>query len=105
MTEKYLRIFVALMLVGIMLTACGGSDETPPSTEPPATPSKPAATPTLSAADHAKLGMEHYEAGEMEEALAEFQTAVDLDPNDFEAYRNLGSVYSRWKNSRKRCRL
>jgi Flp pilus assembly protein TadD len=46
--------------------------------------------------------MEYTAAGEHEEAIAEFERAIELDPDDAEVYRNLGTVYGeqgRWEES------
>jgi Flp pilus assembly protein TadD len=43
---------------------------------------------------HNNLGMFYSEAGREDKALAEFETAVKLDPDYTEAHYNLGSTYS-----------
>jgi tetratricopeptide (TPR) repeat protein len=87
-----------------MLAGCGGGgDEKEPPVPTPVSPtSTPAATPTLSAGDRVKLGMEYYDQGELDKAVAEFEKAIELDPNDAEAHRNLGTAYGeqgKWEES------
>jgi len=46
--------------------------------------------------------MEYYDQGELDQAVAEFEKAVELDPNDAEAHRNLGTAYGeqgKWEES------
>jgi tetratricopeptide (TPR) repeat protein len=91
-SRKYVWIIV---IVVTLLAGCGGSGS---EGEPPAPTSVPptsttAATPTLSAGDHVDQGMEYYDQGELDKAIAEFEKAIELDPNDAEAHRNLGTAY------------
>jgi tetratricopeptide (TPR) repeat protein len=39
------------------------------------------------------LGMEYYEQGKFDEAIAEFQAAIELEPDNANAHRNLGTAY------------
>jgi tetratricopeptide (TPR) repeat protein len=67
-----------------------------PTTLPTPTPivsPTPMATPTPSASEHMDLGMEYYEQGKLDEAIAEFQAAIELKPDNPDAHRNLGSAY------------
>ncbi len=84
-----------MVIIAAMLAGCGGGggEEEPPVPTPVPPTSAPAATPTLSAGDHVALGMEYYDQGELDKAVAEFETAIELDPNDAEAHRNLGTAY------------
>lgn len=106
----YWTVLVVLSF-GLALTACGGSEAptptmaptpTPgPPTETP-TPKPPTATPTPSASDHVKQGLEYYEQGELDKAMAEFDKAIELEPDNVDAHRNLGTVYGeqgKWEES------
>ena len=42
---------------------------------------------------HNNLGLQYWEKGHVEEAIAEFETALRLEPDYMEAYYNLGVVY------------
>jgi tetratricopeptide (TPR) repeat protein len=101
--RKYLWVVMVLALVGAMLTACGGGGRSEPEAPTAAPPTEaPAATPTPSAGDHVALGMEYYEQGELDKAVAEFEKALALDPDDAEAHRNLGTAYGeqgRWEEA------
>ncbi len=88
--NKHLWIVLALTLA--ILSACGKGEEPPVPTPVPATP-KPVATPTPSADDHMDQGMEYVEQGAYEEAIAEFERAIELEPDNPGARRNLGTVY------------
>lgn len=101
-------IFVIMLVIG--LPACGGSEEAP-KTEKPAeagqsqvslatntpeatpTPVPPTATPTPSAEDHLKQGEVYRNQGELAKALAEYQAAVELEPDDPQTHSNLGAIY------------
>jgi len=73
---------------------------TPTFTPEPAvtwTPTFPAATVSAEATDHFELGQAAFDAGNFEEAINEYQKAIDLDPQNIAAhynralcYRNLG---------------
>lgn len=76
------RVIAALALAATLLTACGGG-----------TPPPPTATPTPSASDHAAQGNAYYDQGQFEEAVAEFEEALQLDPDDAETHYNLGLAY------------
>jgi tetratricopeptide (TPR) repeat protein len=95
--KKYLwSIVVAVALGSAILVACGGGEPATPTPVPPTpvppTPT-PAATPTPSANEHVALGTEYYEQGKLDEAVAEFQAAIELEPDNADAYRNLGTAY------------
>jgi len=99
--RKYVWIMV---IIAVLLTGCGGGggeEEPPAPTSVPPT-STPAATPTLSAGEHVELGIEYHDQGELDKAIAEFEKAIELDPNDAEAHRNLGTAYGeqgKWEES------
>jgi tetratricopeptide (TPR) repeat protein len=79
-------IVIAVALGSAILVACGV----------PATPTPvptPAATPTLSAGEHLDLGIDYAEKGKLNEAIAEYQEAIRLDPNYAKAHYNLGIAY------------
>ena len=106
-----------IVIIGALLVACGGSGEEPPPTPTLAPPtatsipptatavpptSTPAATPTLSVKEHVDQGMAYYDQGELDKAIAEFETALELDPDDAEVHRNLGTAYGelgQWETS------
>jgi tetratricopeptide (TPR) repeat protein len=103
MNGKLVSLIVLLMLA-LSTLAClpcgllGGKEAAQPTPEiskptavAPTAP--PAATPTPSASEHMDLGMEYYEQGEYDEAAAEFQAAIELEPDDAGAHRNLGTAY------------
>jgi tetratricopeptide (TPR) repeat protein len=90
--RKHLWIIVAASLTSAMLVACGGGEADTP-TAPPPTPT-PAASPTPSASEHMKLGLDYYEQGQLDEAVAEFKEAIQLDPEFVEAHYNLGLAYA-----------
>jgi tetratricopeptide (TPR) repeat protein len=91
--KKHLWIVVlTLTLSSVILVACGqGTPDVPPTSTPTATL---AATPTPSASEHMALGMEHYEQGELDQAIAEFQRAIQIDPDFVEAHYNLGLAHT-----------
>jgi tetratricopeptide (TPR) repeat protein len=93
-----------ILAVGLMLlvVACGASQPPPPTAAPTPTPGPPTATPTPkpptatptpSAEDHLKQGVEYYEQDKLEEAIVEYEKALELEPGNPNAHRNLGSVY------------
>jgi tetratricopeptide (TPR) repeat protein len=75
-------VLIIVALLSTMLVACGGG-----------TPPPPTATPTPSASDHAAQGNAYYDQGQFEEAVAEFEEALQLDPDDAETHYNLGLAY------------
>ena len=87
--NKYLWIVMTVALVSATLVACGA-----PATPTPVPPTPtPAATPAPSASEHIDQGIEYAEQGRLDEAIAEFQKAIELKPDDPDAHRNLGTVY------------
>ena len=103
MNRKLLSFFVLLIWV-LSTLAClpggllGGKEAAQPTPEiskptavAPTAP--PAATPIPSADDHMERGMEYYERGEYDEAVAKFQAAIELEPDDAGTHRNLGTAY------------
>ncbi|MCP4539369.1 MAG: tetratricopeptide repeat protein [Chloroflexi bacterium] len=100
-SKKYLWIMAIIVM---LLAGCGGGggEEEPLAPTPVPPTSAPAATPTLSAGDHVELGMKYYDQGELAQAVAEFEKAIELAPNDDEAHRNLGTAYGeqgKWEES------
>lgn len=93
-----------MVIIVVLLAGCGGGggeEEPPAPTSVPPT-SAPAVTPTLSAGEHVALGMEYSDQGELDQAVAEFEKAIELDPNDADAHRNLGTAYGeqgKWAES------
>ncbi len=53
----------------------------------------PIASPTPSASKHVNLGIKYYKQGRLDEAIAEWQAAIELEPDDAKTYRNLGTAY------------
>jgi tetratricopeptide (TPR) repeat protein len=45
--------------------------------------------------NHNNLGVTYYLRGDLERALEEFKTAIQLDPNNIESFVNLGIVYKK----------
>jgi tetratricopeptide (TPR) repeat protein len=86
-------LLLTLVLVGGMLVACGAKEPPPPTPVPP-TPT-PAATPTPSAGEHLDMGVGNLDQGQFDQAIAQFQTAIQLDPNDAKAHYNLGLAYQK----------
>jgi len=86
-------ILTGVALVGTLQFACGGGMPPPP-TKIPAT-STPAPTSTPSAQDHFDQGFVYLEQGQLDQAAAEFQKAIELDPQNAATHRNLGTVYAR----------
>jgi tetratricopeptide (TPR) repeat protein len=90
-----------IVVIAALLTGCGGEEDPRPPTSVPPT-STPAPTPTLSAADHVEQGIAYRDEGEFEKAIVAFERAIELDPDEAHAYRNLGTVYGdqdRWEES------
>jgi tetratricopeptide (TPR) repeat protein len=95
MNQKHLfhRIALFTLLFGLALTACGGGGgptATPSHTAPPPTPTTP---PTPSASDRIEQGRTYFDAGDMDQAVAEFQAAVALEPDNASAHMHLGAAY------------
>jgi tetratricopeptide (TPR) repeat protein len=100
-TKKIVQILIILAALLIGCVGCGGENEpSAPASVPPT--STPAATPTLSAGEHLDLGMDYHDQGELDKAIAEFEKAIELDPNNAGAHRNLGTAYGeqgKWEES------
>jgi tetratricopeptide (TPR) repeat protein len=86
-------LLVTILLVGGMLVACGEKEPPPPTAVPP-TPT-PAATATPSADEHLDMGNDYLDQGQFDQAIAEFQMAIQLDPDDTKARYNLGLAYQK----------
>ncbi len=97
--KRLWTILTVVALTGTLQLACGGGTPAPPTKAPvtstPVLTSTPVPTPTLSASDHVNQGHEYFQEGKYDEAAAEFQKAIELDPENANAHRNMGSVYSR----------
>jgi tetratricopeptide (TPR) repeat protein len=89
-SKKHLWVVVIVALASATLVACGGKPPTP--TPIPPTPTS-AATPTASATEHIDQGIEYAEQGRLDDAIAEFQKAIELEPDDPDAHHNLGTAY------------
>lgn len=113
MCAKYIlkRPSIGLLLIVLVLVACGGG-ETPPAepesppeptvapteapTEVPATSTPvptPSPEPTLSATERLDLGIELWDNNQLDEAVVELETAVSLEPENPETLSNLAGVY------------
>ncbi|MDH4135137.1 MAG: tetratricopeptide repeat protein [Anaerolineae bacterium] len=108
-SEKLIAFVVAILIGALHLARglgvfYGGGGEpriptpilprrTPIATAPPITTPTPIASPTPSASEHMDLGLEYYGQGKFDEAIAEFQAAIELEPDDADAHRNLGTAY------------
>ncbi len=67
-----------------------------PTPLPTATPTaSPTATSTPSAAERMNRGRAYYDQGDYESAASEFRAAVELEPDDAEAYASLGASYAK----------
>lgn len=100
-SKKYLWM---MLIVVVILTGCGGGGGTEEPSAPTSVPptSAPAVTPTLSSAAYVDQGMAYIEQGAYEEAVAELEKAIALDPDNADAHRNLGIAYgelNRWEES------
>jgi tetratricopeptide (TPR) repeat protein len=78
-------ILHAASVLLVTCVACGGEA---PETAPPT----PVATATPSASEHLDTGLDHLEQGEPEQARAEFEEALRLDPGYALAHYNLGQM-------------
>jgi Tfp pilus assembly protein PilF len=87
------QLLLTVILMGGMLVACGEQEPVPPTAVPP-TPTA-AATPTPSAYDHLDTGNDYLDQGQFDQAIAEFQAAVQLDPDLTNAHYNLGLAYQK----------
>ncbi len=52
----------------------------------------PTPTPTRSALSHAQEGLAHFSTGDLAKAIVSYQRAVELDPNDVEAWFELARI-------------
>ena len=106
--RSWIWALVIILALASGLAACGGGDEPTPApaaaaanTQPPAPtatqPPAPTATakPAASADEHVQRGIELGQEGKLAEAIAEFQAALDLDPDSALAHGNLGAIYAR----------
>ena len=91
-SRTYLWAVAALTLVGTLLAGCGGGEPPAPTAVPP-TPTA-AASPTPSASEHMALGLDYRDQGQLDEAVAAFKEAIELEPNFVEAHYNLGLTYA-----------
>jgi tetratricopeptide (TPR) repeat protein len=102
--EKRPFFLISILLI-LMLAACGGSsepespaetanngDNTPADTPPTATP-EPTVEPTPSAEERLDRGIELFESGDFEAAVAELEAANLQDPDNVEILANLGGGY------------
>jgi type IV pilus assembly protein PilF len=98
MPYRLLPVVAALLS---LLAGCANSPFAPnPTTTPPERPTREAppqqqmAAPTERARLHTDLGTGYYERGQMDVAISELNTAVQLDPNYAPAYNIYGLVYA-----------
>ena len=91
------RIYIAAALLLLLLASgcqCGAESPQPTEVTPPATAPTPTPEPTLSeAAQHNERGIALTEEGNYEQAISEFDKAIELDPDYAEAYSNRGIAY------------
>jgi tetratricopeptide (TPR) repeat protein len=86
-------LLMTLVLVGGMLVACGEKEPPPPTPVPPSP--TPSATVTPSADEHLDMGIDYLDQGQFDQAITEFQTAIQLDPDGAKAHYNLGLAYQK----------
>jgi superkiller protein 3 len=86
----------SIVLLSILLVlpalACGSSAVPVEPTSPTGSPNQ-APTSTPSAGNHVEQGNAYKEAGNVEGAIAEFQRALELEPDNAEAHANLGLIF------------
>src|SRR3990170_3886782 len=86
---------VAALMVALILSACG-APATALTQIPTASPTT-LATPTVSISDTVEAyllhGNEHIAQGNYDQAIAEFNKALELDPNSVKAYDGRGIAY------------
>ncbi len=87
-SNTHLRLVVIIALISATLVACGGEPPTPTPIPPSLTPTQ---TPTPSAGEHIQQGVEYAERGQFDKALAEYRRAIELEPDNADAYRNVGT--------------
>jgi len=90
--KKHLIIAAITSLVISALAACGGEGPTSTPVPPTATPAE---TSTPSASDHLERGNDYADQGKFDEAIGEYERAIELAPDDAGNYRNLGSSLGR----------
>jgi len=95
-SKTHLCILAIVALMSGMLAACEGEPPSPtpiPPTPTSASTPTPDATVAPSAGEHVDLGMTYVEQGRLDEAIAEFEEAIRLDPDHADAHVNLGTAY------------
>lgn len=103
---------VLIVCSGILLSGCGGGESSSPqevsatpapkmatseAEAPTATPKPtvtPVPTPTKTAKEHLTSGNDYFEQDDLEQAIAEYTQAIELDPNYALAYYNLGVAHN-----------
>ncbi len=90
-SRNMFRMGITVILMSIALVACGDQEPSPPTPVPPT--ATPAATPTLSANEHIDRGVEYLDQDQLDQASAEFQAAIQLDPENANAHYDLGVVH------------
>ena len=90
--HKASALFLVALLLGATLAACGQAaptSELQPTAEPTAEP----ATEPDTAEEFFQAGNQHAQAGELEEAIAAYEAALELEPGYVSAMTNLGVAY------------
>ena len=84
-----------LIVIALLVSACGGEPVATPTTLPPTAtqPQPPTDTPAPSATEHIERGLAYKDQGETDKAIAEFQAALGLEPDNAIAHNNLGAIY------------
>ncbi len=109
-SHKIIKTILLVTFIGMVLAACGGAAPTeerqatatlaPPTDTPTSEPTgiptpEPTDTPTpIPAQEHLEAGEAAHEAGDYEQAIAEYAQAIELNPKLVMAYFNRAASYS-----------
>ncbi len=94
--RKRVSVLFFVVFLALVVQACGASNTpTPaPTSDPMSVPTLlPASEQTLSASDHLDLASQYHDAGDIEKAIAEYQAALEIEPDDAITHLLLGKLY------------